>query len=109
MKWGTLPPSCSASATAASLAEISIRALSSASSGTFRPWGKSPVAEPWVWAAFRLTLTRSSGESSRATISAVIIFVRLAIGRFRPGFRCQRTCPLFTSKRIPATGGCLNR
>ena len=86
-----------------------IRAWSSGSSGTFFPRGSSPVAEPGVCDAFRLTITCSPGRLLFATISAVIIFVRLAMGCSRRGFRCQRTAPLFTSKRIPATGGCLNR
>ena len=105
----TFPPSCSARATAASFAEIMISACSSASSGTFLPRGSSPVADPGVCAAFRLTRTRSPGRFVFATISAVIILVRLAIGCSSRGLRCQSTAPIFTSKRIPAAGGCLNR
>ena len=84
-------------------------AFSSASSGTLRPRGSRPVAEPWVFAALRLIFTRASGGSVRATISAVIIFVRLAIGLSSCGLRSHRTAPLFTSKSSPATGGCLKR
>src|SRR5918996_1468817 len=98
MKRGTLPPLCSARATAASFAEIRIRALSSASRGTLRPCGSNPVADPWVWAALRLIFTRSSGEFALATIRAVIIFVRLAIGRSRSGF-ADRVSP------VPADSG----
>ncbi len=75
-----MPASYSASATAASLAEIMISAWSSASSGTDFPCGRIPVAEPAVWAALRLIGTRSPRPCVSLIRSAVIIFVRLAIG-----------------------------
>ena len=62
-----------------------ISACSNGSSGTFLPRGSRPVAEPEVCAAFRLIRTRSLGRFLFATISAVIILVRLAIGCSRRG------------------------
>ena len=60
-------------------------------------------------AAFWLIFTLSPGRFRFATISAVIILVRLAIGCSSRGCLCQSTFPVLTSKRTPASGGCLNR
>src|SRR5271165_5729405 len=47
----------------------------------------------------------ASGAADRTASNAVIIFVRLAIGRRRVGLRCHSTRPVSRSTRMPARGG----
>ena len=51
--------------------------------------------------------TLALGRAWAATTSAVIIFVRLAIGTTCVGFRSHSTRPEFTSNRIPLFSGSL--
>ena len=77
-----------ASAIAASLPDTISRPFSSVSSRTRRPRGSSPTPEPGSAAPPGVIRTGSFGLArARSTSSAVMIFVRLAIGSTRSG-RC---------------------
>ena len=105
-----VPASCSASATAASLPETMISPRKSPRSGTCSPGLQHP--DPRALDARRLGADRrplSSGRGARRSSSAVIIFVRLAIGSSAAGRRAHSTSPLSTSNRSPAAGGCFSR
>jgi hypothetical protein len=65
------------------------------------PSGSSPTPEPVKWTAWRVTSTLALGFEWATTTSAVIIFVRLAIGSTRVGRRCHSTLPVRTSNSSP--------
>ena len=50
-------------------------------------------------------MTFALGRACATTTSAVIIFVRLAIGTTCVGFRSHRTRPVFTSNSTPLFSG----
>ena len=95
----TEPETCSASATAASLADWSSRAYSSSStrirSPAIRPRPEMPAI--WPLAAPSLTVTTSVRSARSTTRSAVMIFVTLAIGRRSLRWRSKSTWPVSRS------------
>ncbi len=99
-----LPATCCASAIAASLPEGSSNPYRRSSSFTFLPSGSSPTPEPEKSSARRVIITWSSGLEWATTTSAVIIFVRLAIGSRFVACRVQSTVPVRTSNTRPAVG-----
>src|SRR5438874_11435723 len=65
----------------------------------------TPAFEPSARTASLVTSTGALGGADLTVSSAVIIFVRLAIGSRREAFRCHRTRPLDRSNSSPAAGG----
>ena len=95
------PATCTASATAASLPELMRSPCSRASTRTDRPAFRKPIREPCTFGTSGEIVTMSRGWVFSTTSSAVMSFVRLAIGRTRCGSRDHRTRPLASSNARP--------
>ena len=75
----TVPPTCSARASAASFEDCSIRPYVSSPTAMRSP-GRSFSLAPAGPVALAFTVTTSDGLAEASTVSAVMIFTRLAMG-----------------------------